>query len=60
MGLAVDKTWNNTDRNDQISSTTIAVKNMAVKQTAHGKTSHANSKELLLLTFAWVVGECPE
>ena len=32
---------------------------MAVKQTAHGKMAHADSKVLFLLLFAWVAGECP-
>ena len=32
---------------------------MAVKQTAHGKTAHADSKELFVLTFTRVAGECP-
>ena len=31
---------------------------MAVKQTAHGKTPHADSMELFVLTFARVAGEC--
>ena len=32
---------------------------MTVKQTAHGKTAHADSVELFLLTFFWVARECP-
>ena len=32
---------------------------MAVKQMAHGKTAHADSMQLFVLTFAWVAGECP-
>ena len=32
---------------------------MAVKQTAHGKTAHADSMELFVLTFARVAGDCP-
>ena len=32
--------------------------NMAVKQTAHGKTTHVDSMELFVLTFVWVAAEC--
>ena len=32
---------------------------MTAKETAHGKTAHADNTALFVLTFARVAGECP-